>query len=303
MSTRLQRGVIILPSALTLGNLFFGVWAVVSAARGQYNTAAWLVVIASALDLLDGRVARVTQTGTRFGAELDSLVDAISFGVAPALIMYFLFLADGTWSWIAAFVYITGVVVRLARFNIEQAGHAKVAFHGLPSPAAGVTLATFYPFSQTPFFQTYLTGFPWPVLMTTLMILLSALMVSHVLYPVMPKFGFRTLKGILTLAALIAAIVAIFTVPAIFLFPAALAYVAYGVVKAFVLGFFERLPERDLLLDSDQVDEADEERRVIDYEDLLPRQRPWRPLRRKRARSKRARGADGGARSNEEVPE
>lgn len=303
MNNRLQRGVIILPSALTLGNLFFGVWAVVSAAREHYITAAWLVVLASALDLLDGRVARVTQTGSRFGAELDSLVDAISFGVAPALIIYFLFLADGTWSWVAAFVYISAVVVRLARFNIEQAGHAKVAFHGLPSPAAGVTLATFYPFSQTAFFKTYLAGFPWPVLMTTLMILLSALMVSHVLYPVMPKFGFRSAKGILTLAALLAAIVAVFTVPALFLFPASVAYVAYGVVKAFALGFFERLPEHDLLIDNDQVDEADEERRVIDYEELAPPQRLWGPLRRKGARSRRARGADGGARSNEEDAE
>src|SRR5688500_2439719 len=88
---RLQRGVIILPSALTVGNLFFGIWAIVSAARGDFERAAWLIVIAGILDTLDGRVARATQTGSRFGEELDSLVDAISFGVAPALSMYFLF--------------------------------------------------------------------------------------------------------------------------------------------------------------------------------------------------------------------
>src|SRR5690606_188012 len=83
MNGRLQRGVIIVPNALTLANLFFGVWAIVSASRGDFVTAAWLVVIASVADLLDGRVARVTRTGSRFGGELDSLVDAISFGVAP----------------------------------------------------------------------------------------------------------------------------------------------------------------------------------------------------------------------------
>jgi hypothetical protein len=90
---RLQRGVIIVPSALTLGNLFFGIWAIVSATRGEFERAAWLIVFAGIADTLDGRVARVTQTGSRFGEELDSLVDAISFGVAPALIIYHLFLS------------------------------------------------------------------------------------------------------------------------------------------------------------------------------------------------------------------
>jgi len=277
VNRRLQRGVIIVPNALTLANLFFGVWAIVSASRGQFITAAWLVVIASVADLLDGRVARVTRTGSRFGAELDSLVDAISFGVAPSLIVYHLFLADGTWSWIASFFYVTSAVIRLARFNIEQAGQAKVAFHGLPSPAAGTTLATFYPFSQTEFFQTYLSGWPWPVLMTALMVILGMLMMSHVLYPVMPKFGFRTARGSATLVGLVLVAAAALTIPALFFFPACLAYVSYGVLKAFALGFFERLPDRDMLLDTDVPDEADEEQRDLDYEELAPPRRLWRP--------------------------
>src|SRR5690606_38422447 len=214
MSSRLQQGVIIVPSALTLGNLFFGIWAIVSAARGQFTTAAWLIVFAGIADTLDGRVARVTRTGSRFGEELDSLVDAISFGVAPAFIIYHLFLADGTWSWLVAFYYVSSAVIRLARFNVEQAGHAKVAFHGLPSPSAGMTLATFYPFSQTTFFQQHLASWPWPVLIIVLMFLLGTLMMSHVLYPVLPKFGFRTVKGLATLALMVAAIVAALTAPA-----------------------------------------------------------------------------------------
>src|SRR5690606_23478942 len=88
MNPRLQQGVIIVPSALTLGNLFFGIWAIVAATRGEFVMAAWLIVAAGAADMLDGRVARVTQTGSRFGEQLDSLVDAVSFGVAPALIVY-----------------------------------------------------------------------------------------------------------------------------------------------------------------------------------------------------------------------
>ena len=117
----LQRGIIILPSAFTLGNLFFGLFAMVAAARGDFQWAAWCIVFAAILDLLDGRIARFTRTGSRFGAELDSLVDAISFGVAPAFIMYHLFFADQSWAWILSFLYVTAAVVRLARFNVLTA--------------------------------------------------------------------------------------------------------------------------------------------------------------------------------------
>jgi CDP-diacylglycerol--serine O-phosphatidyltransferase len=272
---RLQRGVIIVPSALTIGNLFFGLWAIVSAARGEFERAAWLIIIAAIADTLDGRVARVTKTGSRFGEELDSLVDAISFGVAPAFIMYHLFLTEGTWSWIAAWFYVTCAVVRLARFNVEQAGHAKVAFHGLPSPSAGMTLAAYHPFSRTEFFQQYLAAFRWPELMTGLMIMLGLLMMSHMLYPVVPKFGFRTLRGVLTGLFMIACIIMGILMPSIFFFPALMAYVSYGVGKTLVLGFFERAPDRDMLLDEEEEegDEAGAELRDIDYAELSPWQR------------------------------
>ena len=88
---RLRRGIIILPSAFTMGNLFFGLYAVVAALRGDFAWAGWFIVYAATLDLLDGRVARFTRTGSAFGAELDSLTDVISFGVAPALIMILLY--------------------------------------------------------------------------------------------------------------------------------------------------------------------------------------------------------------------
>ena len=282
--TRLQGGVIIIPSALTLGNLFFGVWAIVAASRGDFTNAAWLIILAGIADTLDGRVARITQTGSRFGAELDSLVDAISFGVAPAFIMYHLFLEDGTWGWIAAFVYVAGAVVRLARFNVEQAGHARVAFHGLPSPASGMTLASYYPFSQTDLFARWIAplGLPWPNIMIATMLLLAMLMMSHILYPVVPKFGFRSVRGVLTLLGFLVVVIASVTRPSLFWFPLLVGYVAYGVVKAVALGFFERLPDRDLLVDDDQPDEADAEVREIDYNELSPPRRLWWPGRRPR---------------------
>ena len=97
---QLQKGIIILPSAFTMANLFFGVWAIVSAAEGQLIWAGWFIIFSGILDMLDGRIARFTRTGSGFGAELDSLVDAISFGVAPGLILYYQFYSVGTWSWL-----------------------------------------------------------------------------------------------------------------------------------------------------------------------------------------------------------
>jgi len=287
MNGRLQRGVIMVPSTLTLGNLFFGVWAIVAATRGEFETAAWLIVLAALADMMDGRVARVTRTGSRFGEELDSLVDAISFGVAPGFIMYHLFLREGEWGWTAMFIYIAAAVVRLARFNVEQAGHAKVAFHGLPSPSAGIALATFHPFSQTAFFQAYLADWPWPRIMMGVMILLSGLMLSHVLYPVVPKFSFRTTQGVITGVLMLAAAIAALTIPSIFFFPAITLYIAYGMVKAVILGFHERIPERDLMVD-EEGDEAGAELREIDYSELA-RPGRWRPVKRRRRRPRRRR--------------
>ncbi len=284
MTGPLQRGIIILPSALTMANLFFGVWAIVSATQGEYTLAAWFVVIAGIADTLDGRVARVTRTGSRFGEELDSLVDAISFGVAPAFIIYSLFLADGRWGWVASFFYISAITIRLARFNVEQAGHAKVAFHGLPSPSAGMTLATFYPFSQTAFFQANLAHWAWPELMTALMIVLGLLMMSHILYPVVPKFGIRNARGMLTGVWLLSMIGLAIAVPSLFFFPALMGYVGYGILKALVLGFFERLPDRDPLLDEEFGDEAGEEVRSINYAELAPGRFRLRGRRRRRLR-------------------
>jgi CDP-diacylglycerol--serine O-phosphatidyltransferase len=177
---QLQRGIIILPSAFTLGNLFFGIFAMVTAAQGDLIWAAWYIVFASIFDFADGRIARFTRTGSSFGAELDSLVDAISFGVAPGFIIYQQFLTETAWGWILSFVYVTAIVVRLARFNVEQGGEAKTHFHGLPSPTAGVILATFYPFSQTPYFQAQLSDLPWPSIMGVLTVVISVLMVSHI---------------------------------------------------------------------------------------------------------------------------
>jgi CDP-diacylglycerol--serine O-phosphatidyltransferase len=273
-SRRLRRGVIVLPSAFTLGNLFLGVWAMVSASRGQFETAAWLIVVAAAVDMVDGRIARFTSTGSEFGEQLDSLVDAISFGVAPALIFYFLFLQDGVWSWALCFIYVSAVIIRLARFNVEQAGQAKAHFHGLPSPTAGMTVATYYPFSQTAFFREYLAHLPWHMLTVGLILLLSALMMSHVLYPVVPRFDPRSTRGRVTMAIAASSTLAAFTVPSLFFFPASIIYITWGLVRSVGAGFDVRLPTRDPLIDEEETADG---ARVLDYDSIEPREH-LRPL-------------------------
>jgi len=269
----LQRGVIILPSAFTLGNLFFGVYAMVAASRGDFLWAGWFIAFAGTLDVLDGSVARFTRTGSRFGAELDSLVDAISFGVAPGFIMYRLFFADTQWSWIVSFVYITAIVVRLARFNIEQGGEAKRYFHGLPSPAAGMTLAAFYPWSQTPFFERYFSDLPWQQIMGVGMMLLGVLLVSHVPYARFPKIGLRTRKGMTNTVLVLGGVFAALSVPRYFLFSLGLLYIAWGLLKSVILGLLDRLPGGDPLLDEEDEDEDWEEVRSLDYDELSARSR------------------------------
>lgn len=271
--SRLQRGIVILPSAFTLGNLFFGIYAIVAATRGDFEWAGWFVIFAGVLDMLDGRVARFTRTGSRFGAELDSLVDAISFGVAPGFLMYSIFFSDArTWSWLMSYLYITAVVVRLARFNVDQGGEAKRHFVGLPSPSAGMLLASWYPFSQTPFFERYLSGWDWPQIMAFTMVLVAVLMVSHVPYGKVPRLELRTGRGRLTTAWISSLLVIAVTLPHYYFFTALSIYIIWGLGRSFLLGLHDRLPERDPLLDDDEDDATRGPRdpRDLDYSLLNP---------------------------------
>jgi len=248
--TGMRRAIVILPGAFTSGNLFFGIWSIVEATRGHYSQAAWLIVASGFMDAIDGSAARMTRTGTAFGAELDSLVDAVSFGVAPALLVYFHTFQKGEWAWLLSFLFVLAVVLRLARFNVEQAGHAKSQFFGLPSPGAGIAISVAYPFTQTAFFREHLAGL-WPASfgLAVLMVLCSLLMVSHVPYPVWPRPGLRSPKGLIALAATIGVLAGMIYIPALFLFPFMATYILFGIVRATLLGFLERRPEREPLAD------------------------------------------------------
>jgi len=283
---QLRQGIIILPSAFTLGNLFFGIYALVTAARGDLIWAAWYIIFAAILDLADGRIARFTRTGSDFGAELDSLVDAISFGVAPAFILYQLYLSETAWGWILSFAYVTAIVLRLARFNVEQGGEAKAHFHGLPSPTAGMILATFYPFSQTAFFQAQLGDLPWARIMAVVTVILSVLLMSHIPYALFPRIGFKTKKGLFNTALVLGGLTLAITVPRYYFFPVLVLYTSFGLGKAMILGLLDRLPEKDPLLDEGDEDLSESELRPVDYRDVAP----GRFRRRSRKRKPRTRG-------------
>jgi len=139
-----RRGIYILPNLFTTAALFAGFYAIVQAMNLNFDQAAIAIFVAMVLDSLDGRVARLTKTQSAFGAEYDSLADMVSFGAAPALVMYEWVLRDmGKLGWIAAFVYCAGAALRLARFNTMLDVADKRWFTGIPSPAAAALVAGF----------------------------------------------------------------------------------------------------------------------------------------------------------------
>lgn len=241
---RFARPIVLLPNGFTLANLFLGVFAIVAASRGDYSRAGTYIVLGGVADALDGRIARATRTGSRFGEELDSLVDAISFGLAPAMIMFFAVFNQHGWEWIFCFLFTMCAVIRLARFNVEQAGRAKRFFIGLPSPAAGLTLATYYWFSQTELYnQTMLVDLPWPVMLRYIMVGLAFLMISNVKYPAVPTIGYRTWREILGSLVVLSTLVGVIFLPKEFFFPALMAYVVWGVVRTVFIGMLPGTPD------------------------------------------------------------
>jgi len=141
---RPRSAIYLLPNAFTTANLFAGFYAVVQAMSGNFEVAAIAIFVAMVLDAMDGRVARLTNTQSAFGEQYDSMSDMVSFGIAPALVMYeYQLQALGRWGWIAAFIYVAGAALRLARFNTNIGVVDSRFFQGLPSPAAAALVAGF----------------------------------------------------------------------------------------------------------------------------------------------------------------
>jgi CDP-diacylglycerol--serine O-phosphatidyltransferase len=137
-----RRGIYLLPSLLTTGNLFCGFYAIIRAAESRYTEAAVAIFVAMVMDMLDGKVARLTKTTTQFGVEFDSLADVVSFGVAPAFMVYMFALARlGRVAWLGAFLFVACGALRLARFNVYSGVSDRRYFVVLPIPAAAGIVA------------------------------------------------------------------------------------------------------------------------------------------------------------------
>jgi CDP-diacylglycerol--serine O-phosphatidyltransferase len=173
-----RRGVYLLPNLLTTSALFSGFYAIVAAMNGHFENAAVAIFVAMVLDGLDGRVARMTNTQSAFGAEYDSLSDMVSFGVAPALVAFSWTLSDlGKLGWIAAFIYVAGAALRLARFNTQIGSTDKRYFVGLPSPSAAAVVA-----GMVWCFHEYSPGPAAAVVAACVVAGAGIMMVSNVLY-------------------------------------------------------------------------------------------------------------------------
>ena len=225
---RLRRGVYLLPSLFTIGNMFCGYACVVYAMRGEYETAAPFIGLALVLDILDGRIARLTGTTSAFGVEFDSLADVISFGIAPAILSFAWGLSPlGRLGWAAGFMFLTAAAMRLARFNIQgAAGGDKRYFVGMPSPAAAaVPAATVFAYPAG--LSDYREALP-----ALAMVLVPAmLMVSTIRFRSFKTIDLRMRRPYSTLLLIAAAIVLITTHPRV-----VLVLLAYGYLSSAFIG-------------------------------------------------------------------
>jgi len=226
---RLRRGVYLLPSLLTMGNMFCGYACVVYAMRQEYETAAPFIGFAIILDMLDGRIARMTGTTSAFGVEFDSLADVISFGVAPAILSFAWGLSPlGRLGWAAGFVFVAAAAMRLARFNIQSArpGGDKRYFVGMPSPAAAaIPAATVYAYPWG--LYDYRAALP----AIAMVIVPAALMVSTIRFRSFKTLDSQTRRPYTVLIFIAGAIMAIATHPR-----AMLVVIAYGYLASAFIG-------------------------------------------------------------------
>ena len=246
-----RRGIYLLPNLFTTAALFAGFYAITSAMNGHYEVAAVSIFVAMVLDGLDGRVARLTNTQSAFGAEYDSMADMISFGAAPALVMYTWALSQlGKAGWVAAFVHAAGAALRLARFNTQIATQDKRYFQGLPSPSAAAILA----------------GFVWVCVShdiavenirfvaLCLAIFTGLLMVSNFRYYSFKDVNFRRTVPFIAVVAIALGIAVITIHPPIVLFGV---FVVYG-LSGYGVYIWKRMKGKPVSVISTSTDEPDE---------------------------------------------
>jgi len=228
-SSSLRKGVYVLPSLITTAGLFSGFYSVIASVRGDFFAAAVAILIANVFDILDGRVARLTNTTSRFGTEYDSLSDLIAFGVAPGILVYRWALEPwGSWGWLAASLYVTCGALRLARFNVQYESAEKRHFLGLPIPAAAQVISSavllYYYFGGEGVTQKH-------ALLLLVTYVLAGLMVSNIKYFSFKETELYRRQPFWMLVAVIIVLKLLIAEPQIMLFAAFSLYASSGPLR------------------------------------------------------------------------
>jgi CDP-diacylglycerol--serine O-phosphatidyltransferase len=228
----MRKGIYILPNTLTLCGMFFGFYSILSTFKGNYIHAAWAIMIAMIFDGLDGWVARLTHSTTRFGIELDSLSDLVAFGIAPAVMLYkWSLIPFGRVGWAAAFLFMACGALRLARYNVQMGSKESRAFTGMPIPGAATIVATLVIF----YYEIWETAPNKNYFILFFTFFLAVLMVSTLRFHGAKELDFSKRKPFWILVAIVVVLAIIIIHPEIALFIFAMIYLIGGIIENIVL--------------------------------------------------------------------
>jgi CDP-diacylglycerol---serine O-phosphatidyltransferase len=225
---KMRKGIYILPNLFTTGNLFCGFWAIISVFQENFYYAAIAILLASAFDILDGKVARLSGATSKFGVQYDSLADLVSFGIAPALLAFSWALRPyGKFGWLAAFLFVVCGALRLARFNVQSSSGEAKYFKGLPIPAAASMIAL----TILLYFELIETGGVKDIVILVMIYILAFLMVSSIRYFSFKELNRAKRKPFSIFIFVILSMIVIAYQPIIVLFGFTLVYVFSGPVN------------------------------------------------------------------------
>jgi CDP-diacylglycerol---serine O-phosphatidyltransferase len=224
----MRKGIYILPNLFTTGNLFCGFWAIISVFQENFYYAAIAILLASAFDILDGKVARLSGATSKFGVQYDSLADLVSFGIAPALLAFSWALRPyGKFGWLAAFLFVVCGALRLARFNVQSSSGEAKYFKGLPIPAAASMIAL----TILLYFELIETGGVKDIVILVMIYILAFFMVSSIRYFSFKELNLAKRKPFSIFIFVILSMIVIAYQPIIVLFGFTLVYVFSGPVN------------------------------------------------------------------------
>jgi len=223
----MKKGVYVLPNLFTTASLFSGFYSIIASMKGMYELAAWAILIAMVFDGLDGRIARMTRTTSKFGAQYDSLADLVAFGVAPAILTFhWALMSYGKWGWLAAFLFVTCGALRLARFNVQIAIIDSKVFNGLAIPAGASVIAT----AVLLYFKLGGEGQFNHLSVLVGTILVALLMVSSIKYYSFKDLNFFARKPFMSFVLIVLILVIVIAEPQIMIFTFAFGYALSGPV-------------------------------------------------------------------------